>query len=93
MLGSGRPFLVEIQNARHIPSEMIINEMESKINSSENKLVTYCSCCVASSIGLNNCELHTNQIVMQVGVRNLKVVGSEGWAFVQEGEAEKQVFL
>jgi len=28
----------------------------------------------------------------QVGVRNLKVVGSEGWALVQEGEAEKQVF-
>lgn len=63
MLGSGRPFLVEIQNARLLPSEMIINEIQSKINSSENKLV---------------------------GVRNLKVVGSEGWALVQEGEAEKQ---
>lgn len=48
MLGSGRPFLVEIQNARLLPSEMIINEIQSKINSSENKLVT--SCCVASSI-------------------------------------------
>ena len=31
-------------------------------------------------------------LLLQIGVRNLKVVGSEGWAFVQEGEAEKQVF-
>nr|ADN34134.1 hypothetical protein [Cucumis melo subsp. melo] len=60
---AGRPFLVEIQNARLLPSEMIINEIQSKINSPETKLV---------------------------GVRNLKVVGSEGWALVQEGEAEKQ---
>uniref|UniRef100_A0A9I9DDZ4 tRNA pseudouridine(55) synthase n=1 Tax=Cucumis melo TaxID=3656 RepID=A0A9I9DDZ4_CUCME len=66
MLGSGRPFLVEIQNARLLPSEMIINEIQSKINSPETKLV---------------------------GVRNLKVVGSEGWALVQEGEAEKQKIL
>ncbi|TYK23884.1 putative tRNA pseudouridine synthase Pus10 [Cucumis melo var. makuwa] len=28
----------------------------------------------------------------EVGVRNLKVEGSEGWALVQEGEAVKQVF-
>uniref|UniRef100_A0A9I9EKI7 Reverse transcriptase domain-containing protein n=1 Tax=Cucumis melo TaxID=3656 RepID=A0A9I9EKI7_CUCME len=64
MLGSGRLFLVEIQNACLLAFEVIINELQSKINSSENKLV---------------------------GVRNLKVVGSEGWALVQEGEAEKQI--
>uniref|UniRef100_A0A9I9EEF6 tRNA pseudouridine(55) synthase n=1 Tax=Cucumis melo TaxID=3656 RepID=A0A9I9EEF6_CUCME len=63
MLGSGRPFLVEIQNTCLLPSDVIINEIQSKINSSENKLV---------------------------GVRNMKVVGSEGWTLVQEGEAEKQ---
>lgn len=28
---------------------------------------------------------------MQVGVKNLKVVGNEGWALIHEGEAEKQV--
>jgi hypothetical protein len=28
---------------------------------------------------------------MQVGVKNLKVVGHEGWALIHEGEAEKQV--
>ncbi|CAN0847758.1 tRNA pseudouridine synthase Pus10 [Linum grandiflorum] len=39
MLGSGRPFLVEIQNARKIPSEAIIKETETKINSMEKKLV------------------------------------------------------
>ncbi|CAN1782032.1 tRNA pseudouridine synthase Pus10 [Linum perenne] len=39
MLGSGRPFLVEIQNARKIPSDAIIKETEIKINSMEKKLV------------------------------------------------------
>ncbi|XP_007017946.2 PREDICTED: putative tRNA pseudouridine synthase Pus10 [Theobroma cacao] len=63
MLGSGRPFLLEIQNARQVPSELIVKEMESKINGLENKLV---------------------------GVKNLKVVGSQGWALMHEGEAEKQ---
>lgn len=63
MLGSGRPFLVEIQNARLIPSEAFVKEIETKINNSENKLV---------------------------GVKNLKVVGSEGWTLMHEGEAEKQ---
>ncbi|KAL7195595.1 hypothetical protein ACSBR1_035761 [Camellia fascicularis] len=38
MLGSGRPFLVEIQNTRHVPSEMSLKEIEGKINSLENKL-------------------------------------------------------
>nr|GFA56238.1 putative tRNA pseudouridine synthase Pus10 [Tanacetum cinerariifolium] len=39
MLGSGRPFLIEVQNARHIPSEVSIKEMEKKINSLEGNLV------------------------------------------------------
>nr|KAJ0215025.1 hypothetical protein LSAT_V11C300141490 [Lactuca sativa] len=41
MLGSGRPFLVEIQNARFVPSEVSIKEMENKINSLESNLVSY----------------------------------------------------
>ncbi|GAB4825468.1 hypothetical protein Ancab_008341 [Ancistrocladus abbreviatus] len=40
MLGSGRPFLIEIQNARLVPSGAFIKEMEEKINSSEKKLLT-----------------------------------------------------
>lgn len=40
MLGSGRPFLVEIQNSRHVPSEALIKEIEVKINNLENKLVS-----------------------------------------------------
>lgn len=32
MLGSGRPFLVEVQNARIVPSEVAINDIEEKIN-------------------------------------------------------------
>ncbi|XP_023741450.1 uncharacterized protein LOC111889534 [Lactuca sativa] len=63
MLGSGRPFLVEIQNARFVPSEVSIKEMENKINSLESNLVR---------------------------VRHLKVVGSQGWSLMREGEAEKQ---
>ncbi|KAE8736177.1 pentatricopeptide repeat-containing protein [Hibiscus syriacus] len=63
MLGSGRPFLLEIQNARQVPSEETIKEIELKINCLENKLV---------------------------GVKNLKVVGSQGWTLMREGEAEKQ---
>ncbi|PWA70278.1 pseudouridine synthase family protein [Artemisia annua] len=39
MLGSGRPFLIEVQNARHIPSEVSVKEMEKKINSLESNLV------------------------------------------------------
>ncbi|PSS19835.1 TRNA pseudouridine synthase [Actinidia chinensis var. chinensis] len=63
MLGSGRPFLLEIQNARHVPSEVSIKEMERKVNNLENKLVK---------------------------VKNVKVVGSQGWNLMREGEAEKQ---
>lgn len=40
MLGSGRPFLVEIQNARSVPSEVSIKEIENKINNLEHKLVS-----------------------------------------------------
>lgn len=39
MLGSGRPFLVEIQNPRRIPSNVVVKEMETKINNLEHKLV------------------------------------------------------
>lgn len=39
MLGPGRPFLVEVQNARHIPSELFVKDVEKKINNMENKLV------------------------------------------------------
>ncbi|KAM0014580.1 putative pseudouridine synthase, catalytic domain superfamily, tRNA pseudouridine synthase Pus10 [Helianthus debilis subsp. tardiflorus] len=39
MLGSGRPFLIEVQNARHLPSEASVKEMEKKINSLESNLV------------------------------------------------------
>ena len=38
MLGSGRPFLVEVQNALQIPSEAFVREI--KINNFENKLVS-----------------------------------------------------
>ncbi|KAK2452205.1 tRNA pseudouridine synthase Pus10 [Trifolium repens] len=39
MLGPGRPFLVEVQNARQVPSEMFVKDIEKKINTMENKLV------------------------------------------------------
>ncbi|XVE94465.1 hypothetical protein REPUB_Repub02eG0011100 [Reevesia pubescens] len=58
-----KPFLLEVQNARQLPSEVIVKEIESKINGLENKLV---------------------------GVKNLKVVGNQGWTLMREGEAEKQ---
>ncbi|KDP36851.1 hypothetical protein JCGZ_08142 [Jatropha curcas] len=63
MLGSGRPFLVEIQNARLVPSESLVKEIETKINNFNTELV---------------------------GVRNLKIVGNQGWNLMHEGEAEKQ---
>ncbi|KAJ7957934.1 Pseudouridine synthase family protein [Quillaja saponaria] len=63
MLGSGRPFLIEVQNARHLPSEAFVKDIETEINNLENKLV---------------------------GVKNLKLVGSNGWNLMHEGEAEKQ---
>ncbi|CAA2993072.1 tRNA pseudouridine synthase Pus10 isoform X1 [Olea europaea subsp. europaea] len=63
MLGTGRPFLVEIQNARQVLSEALIKDIETKINSTETKYVR---------------------------VKNLKESGSQGWALMHEGEAEKQ---
>ncbi|KAJ6399683.1 hypothetical protein OIU77_020271 [Salix suchowensis] len=39
MLGSGRPFLVEVQNARKVPSEALIKEIETRMNNLEGKLV------------------------------------------------------
>ncbi|KAJ8540843.1 hypothetical protein K7X08_001659 [Anisodus acutangulus] len=39
MLGTGRPFLVEIQNAHQVPSEALIKEIERKINSLESQYV------------------------------------------------------
>lgn len=94
MLGSGRPFLVEIQNARNVPSEVSVKEIENKINNLEEKLVS------AQQILFVDMNFLSNQLSLsasyilchfQVGVRNLKVVGSEGWSLMREGEAEKQV--
>ena len=40
MLGSGRPFLVEVQNGRRIPSEAFVREIETNKNNLENILVS-----------------------------------------------------
>lgn len=40
MLGSGRPFLVEIQNARLMPSEESVKNIEKEINKLEKNLVS-----------------------------------------------------
>ena len=40
MLGSGSPFLVEVQNARRVPSEAFVRELETNIDNLENKLVS-----------------------------------------------------
>ena len=40
MLGSSRPFLVEVQNACRIPSKEFVRELETNINNLENKLVS-----------------------------------------------------
>ena len=48
MLGSGRPFPVEVQNARRIPSEAFVREIETNINNLENKLV--CSMLFVSTL-------------------------------------------
>ncbi|XP_047325747.1 tRNA pseudouridine synthase Pus10 [Impatiens glandulifera] len=39
MLGSGRPFLIEIQNACHVPCNTTLKEIEEQINNRESKLV------------------------------------------------------
>ncbi|XP_010918179.1 uncharacterized protein [Elaeis guineensis] len=63
MLGSGRPFLVEVSNARYMPSMIDVQLIVEKINNSDKKYVR---------------------------VRNLKVVNSQAWTLMREGEAEKQ---
>ncbi|MQM12982.1 hypothetical protein Taro_045906 [Colocasia esculenta] len=63
MLGSGRPFLVEVSNARSMLSSADTQEIAEKINGSEHKYVK---------------------------VRDLRVIGSEAWTLMREGEAEKQ---
>ncbi|XP_027330559.1 putative tRNA pseudouridine synthase Pus10 isoform X2 [Abrus precatorius] len=63
MLGSGRPFLIEVQNACRAPSELFVKDIEKMINNVDNNLVR---------------------------VKNLKLVGSDGWNLMREGEAEKQ---
>ncbi|OAY63753.1 putative tRNA pseudouridine synthase Pus10 [Ananas comosus] len=63
MLGSGRPFLVEVTNSRSVPSVVGVQQITEEINNSEQKYVR---------------------------VRNLKLVDSEAWALMREGEAEKQ---
>lgn len=40
MLGSGRPFLVEVSNARSVPTSNDICEMAEKINASDNRYVS-----------------------------------------------------
>lgn len=39
MLGSGRPFLVEVLNARSIPSEIEVQKIGERVNNSEKKIV------------------------------------------------------
>lgn len=57
MLGSGRPFLLEFQNPRLVPSESSIKEMERKINSSEGKLVRGTRPLIMLSVPLFLCVL------------------------------------
>lgn len=63
MLGSGRPFLIEVSNARCSPSMVDVLQITARVNSSAEKYVM---------------------------VKNLRVVGSEAWNLMREGEAEKQ---
>uniref|UniRef100_A0A2P2JQK1 tRNA pseudouridine(55) synthase n=1 Tax=Rhizophora mucronata TaxID=61149 RepID=A0A2P2JQK1_RHIMU len=39
MLGSGRPFLVEVQNARQVPCDASVKQIETNINDSNKNLV------------------------------------------------------
>jgi tRNA U54 and U55 pseudouridine synthase Pus10 len=39
MLGSGRPFLIEVLNVRAIPTAVEVQQIADKINSSEKKYV------------------------------------------------------
>ncbi|GAA0166981.1 hypothetical protein LIER_22016 [Lithospermum erythrorhizon] len=39
MLGTGRPFLIEIQNARQVPSSVFMKQVEMRINNLESKRI------------------------------------------------------
>lgn len=41
MLGSGRPFLIEISNARCIPSKVDIELIAEKLNRNDQKYVSF----------------------------------------------------
>ncbi|CAL0303488.1 unnamed protein product [Lupinus luteus] len=53
MLGPGRPFLVEVQNARLLPSELFAKDIEKLINNVENKLVRVRNLNLVGSHGWN----------------------------------------
>lgn len=40
MLGSGRPFLVEVSNAKILPSSAIVKDIADTINYSKDKFVS-----------------------------------------------------
>ncbi|KAK7283774.1 hypothetical protein RIF29_13520 [Crotalaria pallida] len=53
MLGPGRPFLVEVQNSRLVPSELFVKDIEKMINNVENKLVRVKNLKLVGSHGWN----------------------------------------
>ncbi|XP_028765156.1 putative tRNA pseudouridine synthase Pus10 isoform X2 [Neltuma alba] len=53
MLGPGRPFLVEVQNARLVPSDLLVKNIEKLINNLENKLVSVKNLKLVGSHGWN----------------------------------------
>lgn len=82
MLGSGRPFLLEIQNARYIPSEESVNFLETKINNLEKKLVSSLPnqhCCFSCHWAI------TKEHIMDAGrcekseTGGQSVVGTDAW--------------
>ena len=91
MLGSGRPFLIEVQNSRKCPSQQSLTEIEEKINNSEKKLVRPLNTQVVSVDNVVCLQAYKQYFWLQVGVKDLKFIGSECWAMMREGEAEKQV--
>jgi hypothetical protein len=64
MLGSGRPFLVEVLNARVIPTNADIMELETKINNSKDGIVSLAtwpgSVHLSLSIFVSNCHTNSN---------------------------------
>lgn len=92
MLGTGRPFLVEIQNARQFPSDLLIKEIEMNINSLESKFVCPNKVDYFVAIIIHGPSYGVqNHCLVQVRVKNLRFLGSQGWDLMREGEAEKQV--